>query len=63
MHAKPMITKIRVKQSANSEIRNVLYPILEIETMVVRDKHTCISSQLEAHCLNALVVKNLSSIT
>jgi hypothetical protein len=41
MHVKAMITKFSVKQSANSEIRNVLYPILEIETMVVRDKHTC----------------------
>ena len=51
-----MITNIRAKQSANSEIRNVIYPIHEIKTMIVRDKHTCIYSQLEAHCLNALVV-------
>jgi hypothetical protein len=57
MHANPMITNIRAKQSANSEIRNVLYPIHEIKTMIVRDKHTCIYSQLEAHCLNALVVQ------
>jgi hypothetical protein len=57
MHANPMITNIRAKQTANSEIRNVIYPIHEIKTMIVRDKHTCIYSQLEAHCLNALVVQ------